>query len=242
MFWIAALYQHLAGMLRAARAAGHLHDGLRQPFRRAEVGAEQALVRVQHHHQRHVRKVMPLGQHLRADQDAGAAAVHPVDGALELPLLAQHIAIEAFDGVGGEPVGQCLLHAFGAMPQRMNFVAAARATFRQRLVGAAVMAGQPMAALMHRHARIAAVAGRDPATTLAQQGGCIAAAVQVHQHLGPGLQMPLHGLQYRRGNSLVDAMGAHVDQRQAWRLRLAGAFGQQQMDQPARRDIVQAFK
>ena len=39
----------------------------------AEIGGEQAFVDADHHHQRQPRQVMALGQHLRADQDAGGS-------------------------------------------------------------------------------------------------------------------------------------------------------------------------
>ncbi len=64
----------LARPVGAPRAAGHLQDRLREPLVAARVRAEQSLIRVQHADERHAREVVALREHLRADQDVGAAA------------------------------------------------------------------------------------------------------------------------------------------------------------------------
>src|SRR5215469_431529 len=70
------LDQHLAGATAAPGASRDLHDGLCEALRGAEVGAEQTLVRVQHHHESYVRKIVTLGHHLRADEDTRLARGH----------------------------------------------------------------------------------------------------------------------------------------------------------------------
>ena len=67
------LHQHPAPFRPAARAAGHLRDQLKRPFGGAEVGQVQGRVGVDHADQRDVGKIEPLGDHLRAQQDAHLA-------------------------------------------------------------------------------------------------------------------------------------------------------------------------
>ena len=88
MIGILRLDQHFARPLGATRATGDLHDRLRQPLAGAKVRAEQALVGVQHHDQRDVRKIVALGQHLRADEDADLVAVDARQRRFQLALAA----------------------------------------------------------------------------------------------------------------------------------------------------------
>ena len=98
----------------------------------------------------------------------------------------------------GKLLGQRFLDALGAMADRLHLVAAARAAFGQRLIGAAVMAAQPLRAQMHGQARIAAAAGRDPAAARAEQRRRVAAAVEIQQHLACRLPGGAGCLQQRR--------------------------------------------
>ena len=178
------LDQHLAGLRAAPGAAGDLHDGLRQALRRAEVGAEQALVGIQHHHQRHVREVVALGDHLRADQDARIAEAMRCMTLLEVAAPAHDVAIEARDAPPRETACRASPRC-ARCPGRPAFTAKPHCGQRcgSGCVGAAVMAAQPAARPMHRQARVALAARRHPAAGGAQQRRRIAAAVQEHQHL-----------------------------------------------------------
>ena len=115
MLGILGLDQHLAGLRAAPGAARDLDDGLRHAFGRAEIRAEQALVGVQHHHQGDARKVVALGDHLRADQDARLAAGDPANYLLDVAALAHHVAIEAGDGHVREQLRQRFLDALRAL-------------------------------------------------------------------------------------------------------------------------------
>ena len=68
------LNQHFPGARGAPGAARDLGDGLGQPLGGAKIAGEQPLIGIQDHHQAHVREVMSLGEHLRADQNARLAA------------------------------------------------------------------------------------------------------------------------------------------------------------------------
>ena len=67
------LHQHPAALVAATGPAGHLGHEVKGPLRRAEVGQVQGRVGLDHADQRHVGKIEPLGDHLRAQQDAGLA-------------------------------------------------------------------------------------------------------------------------------------------------------------------------
>ena len=68
------LHEHAAALVAAAGAAGDLRDELKRPLGRPQVAKVQRRVGVDHADQRHVRKVEPLGDHLRAQQDLHLAA------------------------------------------------------------------------------------------------------------------------------------------------------------------------
>ena len=81
------LYEHFALLPHTPGPSGDLNQALRQTFAAAKVGAEQALVCVDHADQSQLRKVMAFGQHLRANQNSRLAA----DGGSERPV---HRALE----------------------------------------------------------------------------------------------------------------------------------------------------
>jgi len=165
--------------------------------------------------------------------------VHALDGLFQLPRLSQVVAVEAFNGKIRKQLGQRFLDALGAMAQRMQFIAAARAARRAWRFGAAVVAGEAIPALVYRQPRVAATAGSDPAAALAQQRRCVAAAVQLQQHLCACLQMALNGMTQRCGNALVHRMRPHVDQCDSRRYGAAGPFGQFDVRQAPEMHIVQ---
>ncbi|MNV89761.1 hypothetical protein D3C71_1840840 [compost metagenome] len=70
------LDDHLARFFSPARTACHLDDQLGHALTGAEVAGEQAAVGVENRYQCHPGKVMALGEHLRADEDAWLAALN----------------------------------------------------------------------------------------------------------------------------------------------------------------------
>ncbi len=111
-----ALDQHLARPGRRGRRGRPPAPRSAPGARRREIRGEQALVGVQYHHQRHLREVMALGEHLRAHQDARLATVHAADGVKQLAGRAQHVAVEALDRMIGEHSGQRFLDALVPAP------------------------------------------------------------------------------------------------------------------------------
>src|SRR5262245_45047764 len=92
---IFALDQHLTRTFGASRPTGHLDGRLRETLARAEVRAEESLVRIQDHDKADVREMMPLRQHLRADQEAYLSTVDAFHDRIEFPLAADVVAIDA---------------------------------------------------------------------------------------------------------------------------------------------------
>ena len=133
-------------------------DGLRQALAGAKVGREQALVGVENADQRHGRKVMALGQHLRADQDVGAAVARGGQVRVERPAPARAVAVHAQHPVVREQRRDVGLDALGAGAQRQQILrAAALAAGRRRSLAPAVVAH-------------AAAGGRDAACSARRSG------------------------------------------------------------------------
>ena len=100
------LDEHFAGAFGTTGTTSHLRQRLRQALRRAEVCTEQALVGVQHHHECHFGEVVPLGQHLRAHEDARMAFTNPLQRGIPVATAADRIAVNAQDFGAGELVRQ----------------------------------------------------------------------------------------------------------------------------------------
>jgi hypothetical protein len=121
-----------AGSRARSGAAGDLHQQLRHALGGAEVAAVEAVVQVQDAHQRDARQVMPLGQHLGAEQDAVVAALAAAEQAFQLALAAGAVAVDAGQRDARKALAQAVLDALGALAQR--------AQVRRLAVGAAAPA------------------------------------------------------------------------------------------------------
>ncbi len=76
-----------AGAIASSRASRDLRQQLKGPLGSTKIGETQADIGGHHADQRHVRKIMPLGDHLRADQHVELAARKTVQGmSTRLPL------------------------------------------------------------------------------------------------------------------------------------------------------------
>ena len=62
------LHQHAPGCIGTPGTPSHLHQFGKQPLRRAEVGAVEAAVGIEHQHQIQAGEIVAFGQHLRAHQ------------------------------------------------------------------------------------------------------------------------------------------------------------------------------
>ena len=212
MLRIFGLDQHFAGSVSSARATCNLHDCLREPFAGAEIRAEKSLIRIQHHHQRHVRKMMALGQHLRTDQDADLVATDLLERVLELAFAPHAVAIDACQRHARKEPFDRLFDAFGSLTDRLHQMRAARTHLCCVLFAPAVMADELARIAMDGEMRIAAPAMRSPAAVGTEQDRRIATTIQEQQNLSAGGEMPLHAGEHWRGNALLLRILAQIDQ------------------------------
>src|SRR5690606_5911234 len=73
------LDEHLSGSVMATRAACDLHEELKGSLSGAKVRHAESSVGVQDTDQRHARKIMPFGDHLRPHQNIDFTLPHPVE-------------------------------------------------------------------------------------------------------------------------------------------------------------------
>ena len=179
MFGQLGLYQHLAGFVGAPRPAGYLHQLGEQPFRRAKVCAVQAAVGVQHDNKVEPSEIMPLGEHLRADQNVdfivgdAAVQIRPVI------FVRRAVPIDADDGGLGQEGTQGFFDALRAMPDGGQVLIAAVGAFERD--GFAVVAVVAAQLAVQHHFGGAVRAAEGMAAVAAKQRGREAAPVEVHQ-------------------------------------------------------------
>ena len=114
VFRVMSLQQHFALLTGAAGAASHLNIELGKTFGGAKVSGEQRAVHIQQRHQRHIRKMMALRQHLRADQNTRAAAKHVGQMLLQRAFAAGGVAVDARQRHAGKQRLQIMLQLLGA--------------------------------------------------------------------------------------------------------------------------------
>ena len=224
---IERLDPHFARALGASGAPGNLHDELRGAFRRPEVRGEKPGVRVQHRDQRHVRKVVAFGKHLRADQNGRSAGVDGGQVRLHLPNAAHGVAVDPMQRHAGMPFGERLFGALGAGADRYQFLAAAvGAALRRRSTEAAVMAAQLSGRAVVDESRIAVRALGSPSAVAAQQHRREAPSIDEDQHLAVGREVLLDGVVQRGAEAAIEARAADVQHAIDGHGSAAGPLGQ----------------
>ena len=149
MIRIDGLDQHDARQIAAARASGHLREQLERALGGAKIRQAQSDIRRHHAHQRHVGNVVPLGDHLRADQDVEIALAESLQDDFVLPLAGDGVAIQARDARAGKLAVQFLLHFFRTHAEKVDVLALALRAYRRNAFGVtAVVAQQAAVAAM----------------------------------------------------------------------------------------------
>src|SRR5207244_2753041 len=93
---VVCLYEDAPGRLAAPRAPGHLDEELERALRRAKIGDRERSVRADDADERDVRQIVPLRDHLRADEDVDLARTDAREDLLHV-LAARDVAIEPRD-------------------------------------------------------------------------------------------------------------------------------------------------
>ncbi len=221
------LDDHLAAGGAATAATGELGDHREGPLGGAEVGEAQGGVGVEDRAQRHLGEVVPLGDHLGADEDGALGLAEGGEDAGMGATAAGRVGVEAEDRHRRQPLGQQRLDLLGAdAGARERGRVAIAAGARQRLGMGAVMADEAAAVAVDDQRDVAV--GTVPVTPAGPAGepGREAAPVDHHDRLRPGLadaaeRLPGGGMQragagiglahvehpHRRHRAAVDAVG-----------------------------------
>ena len=219
MFGKACLNNRLPGTITAARTTTDLQQGLCQALAGPVRSAEQRLIGIEHHAQGDRRIIMPLGDHLRTDQNAGLAGLQLLQPRFKCFARSNDIAVDAQHGCIRIALIQTLFQLLGTDTVMFDFVMPAfRAALGQTLVIATMMTEQRMLRLMQGESRVTVAALRLPAAFMTHNDRREATTVQVHQHLTGILQMGVDTLKGLRRTAKIEATVAYVDQVYWWRI------------------------
>ena len=207
------LDNHLAAPLRTPGAACRLAQQLEQPLRTAEIGHAKPAVGTDNPHKAHARKIVPLRDHLRTEEDVVFTVAEGVENLLYRAHVLRGIAVHAHGFCARYPLGDFFLQLFdGAAHEFVRSRTARRAGRINRVKRSAIMAQQRAVLLVvnERHVAVPAIQGLAAFGTNANLG--IAAAVHQHNRLFPRFHA-LHKCVAevrRKQYSLLLAHGAHV--------------------------------
>ena len=186
MLGIVSLNQHLTRAIGAARAAGDLQDRLREALVSARVGTEQPLVRVQHADQRDARKVVPLREHLRADQDVVSRRAQRRRARPRASLCGSWRRDRAARRARSERAPPARRPRAACRRRPDALAAAMRARPDELALRAAVMAASLPRFRVHREPRVAPRALLGALAARTEQRRREAAAIEEQQHLVAG--------------------------------------------------------
>ena len=186
---------------------------------------------------------MAFRQHLRAHQDARAAAMHVGQMLLQRAFAAGGVAVNARYRHAGEERAELLLQLLRADADRQQMRRAAlRALIGQRSLAVAVVAAQLALLLVQGIVTFAALTLRNPAAIMAEQRGRIAATVEKQQHLIIRLQMLAHFADQRGCQPANKLLAFEIHQLLQGRFRIAGALRQVELAIFAAAHVVQRLQ
>ncbi len=198
MAGLAGLDQHASTALTATRPPRNLDNQLGEVFGAPEVAAEQAAVGIEDADQGDAGKIVPLGQHLGADEDAGLAPADRFEEFVQPPATPRAVTVDADDGGIREALREQAFGLFSALANRVQtLLAAFRAYPGDSLLVAAVVAAQAVVVAVIGQPGIAVRAFNGGAALEAHDDRREAPAVDEQQHLVAGFQGPVDGVQQR---------------------------------------------
>ena len=197
MAGVAGLDDHAARLFAPPGPAGRLQQQLEGALGRPVIRQVQAEIRVGHDGQGHVRKMMALGEHLRAHQHGGLLARERAQDFLHAAGPAGAVAVQAQNArARRQERAENFLQLFRALAHGQKIQAAAtRARRRVRRGPAAVMAEQALAALVVGQPDVAVRALGHRGALQAVHQRRVAPAVEHDYRLLAPLHHGLQGLQ-----------------------------------------------
>ena len=161
-----------------------LSQQLERALRRAKIRKSQSHIGAHHADQRDSVNVVPLGDHLRADQQIEFTFIERIQRALEIFAAAHRVAVQASDARLGKHAVQQLFQFFRTGAEKIYILAAAvDAGFRHRRGVAAIVAFHAARALVMGHGDGAVLALQRLAASPAQHHGRISPAIQQNHDL-----------------------------------------------------------
>ena len=109
-----ALDEHFAFDITPSGASGDLRDQLERALASPKIRNVQAQVRVDDSHERDIRKVQSLGDHLRADEDVDLREPEIAQNAPVIFFAFENIAVHALNRGMRKQFPQRFLHLLGA--------------------------------------------------------------------------------------------------------------------------------
>ena len=176
------LQDHPASPASPPGPSGGLGHQLKGPLGGAKVGEAQSGVAPQDAHQGHTGKVMPLGNHLRAQEYIGLTGSEAGQDDPMPAGLPDGVGVHAQDTQAGQQAGQLILHALRPRPHLLKRIFTADGTGgRHGLDLATVVAGQTPLPAVQRERDGALTTGDGVAAGAAEKKGCPSPPVQ-HEH------------------------------------------------------------
>src|SRR5205085_8872351 len=176
---VICLNQDATGQSASARAPCDLRDELERSLRGAEVWQRKPRVNRDDADERDVREVVPLRNHLRADEHVEFARGETQDGLLVDGAARGRVAVEARDAESGGACAQNFFYLLRALADGVYELTGARgARFGHAAAQVAVVADEASLAAMIRQGHVAVRTVDALAARAAQDEARIAAAVQ----------------------------------------------------------------
>ena len=133
MVWIVRLDDHLARGFSSPRPSGHLSQQLEGPLARAKVGKVKRGVCRNDPHECDLWEVMPLDDHLGADQDIDMTGFKPLQNVMVTVFPRCRVAIHSFNMSPGKQGSDLLLQALRSDPHPSKLMALALGAIGRRL-------------------------------------------------------------------------------------------------------------
>ena len=186
---------------------------------------------------------MPLGQHLRADQDRCLRRVQPFQLGLQGTLAGHGVTVQADQRITGETLRQKLFELFRTLTEGVQIMRTTRRTrFGHTTLRPAMVAPQQAVAAVHRLARVTARAIRQPAAAETAQHRRETAPVQEQHDLFASRQHRCDPVEQGLRHAALQRLVADIQQVDMRTQCAAGTLVQPQVPVTTSRSIAQALQ